>query len=82
MIRMAPLFYLFDLGLEVLLHGVLALLAGYGLSLVFRHFCSNSHDLNDIKYMPCSCGGLIYYLCYLCIRKLLLFIAMKLRNRS
>jgi hypothetical protein len=41
--------------------GGLALLAGYGLSLVFRHFCSNSHDLNDIKYMPCFRGGLIIY---------------------
>jgi hypothetical protein len=59
--------------------GGLALLAGYGLSLVFRHFCSNSHDLNDIKYMPCSRGGLINYLSSHLSR--LSFIAMKFQNR-
>jgi hypothetical protein len=41
--------------------GFALLVAVYGISLVFRHFCSNSHDLNDIKYMPCSRGGLIIH---------------------
>lgn len=39
----------------------LALLVVYGLSLVFRHFSPNSYDLNDIKDMPCCCGGLIIH---------------------
>lgn len=79
MIRMAPLFYLFDLGLEVLLHGGSCFAGWLWPFPVFRHFCSNSHDLNDIKYMPCSCGGLINYLCHL---SRLLFVTMNFPSRS